>query len=102
AGFLLVLIAAIGLVIRLVRARGDERQQLKWVAYVGSAIAVGVLGTIFLGSDGPFGPPGNPALQDFSFVVVLAGFVIGLPVATAIAVLKYRLYDIDIVINKTL
>src|ERR1700736_373120 len=92
--FLLILIAAVGLVIRLVRARGDERQQLKWVAYVGSVIAVGVIGTIFLG--------GNPQLQDFAFAVLLAGFVIGLPVATAIAVLKYRLYDIDIVINKTL
>lgn len=92
--FLLILIAAVGLVIRLVRARGDERQQLKWVAYVGSVIGVGVLGTILLG--------GNPQLQDFAFAVLLAGFVIGLPVATAIAVLKYRLYDIDIVINKTI
>jgi signal transduction histidine kinase len=100
--FLLILIAAIGLVIHLVRARGDERQQLKWVAYVGSFIAVGVLGSAFLGSGGPFGLPGNPALQDFSFVVLLAGFVVGLPVATAIAVLKYRLYDIDLVINKSL
>jgi signal transduction histidine kinase len=100
--FLLILIAAVGLVIRLVRARGDERQQLKWVAYVGSFIAVGVLGSAFLGRGGPFGFTGNPALQDFSFVVLLAGFVVGLPVATAIAVLKYRLYDIDLVINKSL
>jgi signal transduction histidine kinase len=91
--FLLVLIAAIGLVVRLVRARGDERQQLKWIAYVGSAIAVAIV-VLILGR--------SPVLQDFSFGVVLAGFVIGLPVATAIAVLKYRLYDIDIVINKTL
>jgi signal transduction histidine kinase len=100
--FLLILIAAVGLVIRLVRARGDERQQLKWVAYVGSVIAVAVLGTIFLGAGRPFGLPGNPALQDLAFLVVLAGFVVGLPVATAIAVLKYRLYDIDVVINKSL
>jgi two-component system, NarL family, sensor kinase len=91
--FLVVLIAAIGLVVRLVRARGDERQQLKWVAYVGSAIAVAILALIFVRS---------PGVQDFAFGVVLAGFVIGLPVATAIAVLKYRLYDIDIVINKSL
>ena len=97
--FLLILIAAVGIVIRLVRSRGDERQQLKWVAYVGSVIGIGVVGTIFLGSGGPFG---NPALQDFAFGVLLAGFVVGLPVATAIAVLKYRLYDIDLVINKTL
>ncbi|HXN58768.1 MAG TPA: histidine kinase [Candidatus Angelobacter sp.] len=97
--FLLILIAAVGIVIRLVRSRGDERQQLKWVAYVGSVIGIGVVGTIFLGSGGPFG---SPALQDFAFGVLLAGFVVGLPVATAIAVLKYRLYDIDLVINKTL
>jgi two-component system NarL family sensor kinase len=100
--FLLILIAAVGLVIRLLRARGDERQQLKWVAYAGSVIAVGILGSIFFASGGPFGLPGNPALQDFAFVVLLAGFVVGLPVATTIAVLKYRLYDIDIVINRTL
>jgi signal transduction histidine kinase len=97
--FLLILIAAVGIVVRLVRSRGDERQQLKWVAYVASVIGIGVVGTIFLGSGGPFG---SPALQDFAFGVLLAGFVVGLPVATAIAVLKYRLYDIDLVINKTL
>jgi signal transduction histidine kinase len=91
--FLVVLVAAVGLVIRLVRARGDERQQLKWVAYVGSAIAIAILALILVRS---------PGVQDFAFGVVLAGFVVGLPVATAIAVLKYRLYDIDIVINKTL
>jgi signal transduction histidine kinase len=89
-------------VVRLVRARGDERQQLKWVAYVGSVIAVAVLGMMFLGAGGQFGLPGNPALQDFAFTVVLAGFVVGLPLATAIAVLKYRLYDIDLVINKSI
>jgi len=91
--FLVIPIAAVGLVVRLLRARGDERQQLKWVAYVGSAITVGILGMI-LGR--------GPGLQDFAFGVVVAGFVVGLPVATAIAVLKYRLYDIDLVINKTL
>jgi signal transduction histidine kinase len=92
--FLFILIAAVGLVVRLLRARGDERQQLKWIAYVGSAIAAAALGTIFLA--------GTPRLQDAAFVVLLGGFVVGLPVATAIAVLKYRLYDIDLVINKTL
>ena len=92
--FLFIMIAAVGLVVRLLRARGDERQQLKWIAYVGSAIAAAALGTIFLA--------GTPRLQDAAFVVLLGGFVVGLPVATAIAVLKYRLYDIDIVINKTL
>ena len=92
--FLVILIAAVGLAIRFVRTRGDERQQLKWVAYVGSAITLGILGMILLGP--------SPRLQDAAFGVVLAGFLVGLPAATAIAVLKYRLYDIDLVINKTL
>jgi len=92
--FLLIPIAGVGLVIRLVRARGDERQQLKWVAYVGSAITLGIVGMIVLGS--------SPGLQDFAFAVVLVGFFLGLPAATAIAVLKYRLYDIDLVINTSL
>jgi signal transduction histidine kinase len=43
-----------------------------------------------------------PALQDFAFGVVIIGLFVGLPAATAVAVLKYRLYDIDLVINKSL
>lgn len=94
-GAMLVLVlAAIGLVVRLLRAKGEERQQLKWIAFVGAAIALGIVGSLSLA--------GVPALQDLAFFVVIFGLFVGLPVATAVAVLKYRLYDIDIVINKSL
>jgi signal transduction histidine kinase len=90
----LIPVAAIGLVVRWFRSRGEERQQLKWIASVGAAIGLGIVG-MTLGT--------LPVVQDAAFgVLVLGGLFIGLPVATAIAVLKYRLYDIDIVINKSL
>jgi signal transduction histidine kinase len=92
--YLVLVIAAIGLVVRLLRSKGEERQQLKWVAFVGAAVALGIVGMLLLAR--------FPALQDFAFGVVIAGLFVGLPVATAVAVLKYRLYDIDIVINKSL
>ena len=89
---LLLLACGTAVIVRFFRSRGDERQQLKWFAY---AVAV----MVFL-----FG---------FWFSLVLARNVTGdallftvpltgLPVAVGIAILKYRLYDIDIVINRTL
>jgi signal transduction histidine kinase len=92
--YVVLVTAAIGLVVRLVHAKGEERQQLKWIAFVGAAVALGIVGTLSLAH--------FPALQDFAFGVVIVGLFVGLPAATAVAVLKYRLYDIDIVINKSL
>ncbi len=92
AGLLLAAIAAAAtsLVVRLRRARGDERQQLKWVAAGAVLWAMAlILGASF-----------------FSFYDWAAAFVVLAPLAivvtTAIAVLKYRLYGIDIVIRRTL
>jgi signal transduction histidine kinase len=92
--YLVLVLSAAGLVLRLLRARGEERQQLKWIAFVGAAVALGIVGLLALAA--------FPLLQDAAFSVVIIGLFIGLPVATAVAVLKYRLYDIDIVINKSL
>jgi signal transduction histidine kinase len=92
--YLVFVLAAIGLVLRLLRAKGEERQQLKWIAFVGAAIVLGMVGMLSLDR--------WPTLQDFAFAVMLIGLFLGLPVATALAVLKYRLYDIDLVINKSL
>lgn len=94
--FLLALVAAAGFVVRFVHSDGEQRQQLKWVAYAGALIVLGIVGgVIFLG---PF-----PTLQNAAFLVlVVGGLFVGLPGAAAIAILKYRLYDIDLVINKSL
>ena len=88
--------AAASVVVRLRRSRGVERRQLDWFAYVttlffGGAMLTGV------GSD----VTGVGWLGSFSFLLSILGLVC-LPIAVGIAVLKYRLYEIDIIINRTL
>jgi hypothetical protein len=91
-GLLLVCMCAAGLslVLRFRRARGVERQQLKWFTYAGALMILSLL-------------VGDYLLPDSSLVEVLAGLIIALlPVAAGIAILRYRLYDIDRLINRTL
>ncbi len=84
------LAAAASLILRFRRSRGEERQQLKWVT---TAAAVFVL-TFALPTDLVVGDEGG-------FVVILLGLSL-VEVAVAIAMLRYRLYDIDLVINRAL
>ncbi|MDQ6873827.1 MAG: hypothetical protein M3042_02010 [Actinomycetota bacterium] len=81
---LLLLAALVSLVIRLVRARGEERQQIKWFVY---SVVVTVL--VFIGGIGVLG--------DGRLIPVFAA----IPVATAVAVLRYRLYAIDRILSRT-
>jgi signal transduction histidine kinase len=89
----LVLVAAIAsvtsLVVRFRRARGEERQQLKWV------VVAGVFAFVIIASD--FLPVVLPSALEFLTAVAF----LAVPVASGIAILKYRLYDIDVFINKT-
>jgi hypothetical protein len=81
-------LAALSLIIRLARARGKEQQQLKWFAYAGALAAPAMVGgSVFYGT--------QPAM----FISGVA--VLGVPIATGIAILRYRLYDIDLLINRT-
>jgi hypothetical protein len=86
------------LFVRLRQARGVERQQIKWFAYAAAVMGTGPLVMFMLGS-------GYSALQelmwDLGYFIAVFGFAL-LPVATAVAILKYRLYDIDHIINRTL
>jgi len=84
-----MLVSLVPLALRFRHSRGTQRQQLKWV-YFGLAISIPLLALGVVGYN--FGIGGY-----FS----IAPFVI-LPVTITVAVLRYRLYDIDIVINKTL
>jgi hypothetical protein len=87
-----VLASGISLIVRLRRARGVERQQLKWFVYA-AVLMVGGFAASFLFSSGPAGSIG--------WFLGILGFMV-LPVAMGIAILRYRLYDIDRIINRTL
>jgi hypothetical protein len=96
AAFLLLppvsLAAALSLLLRFRRASGEARQQLKWFAAGAAVAALGVLASVLIGI------AGNDAIAN---AVVLGGIAC-LPVATGVAILRYRLYDIDRLINRTL
>ena len=84
------LFAVAAMIMRMDQARGAERQQLKWFVYSVAVLVVGFLAA-FLG----FG------LHSVAWFLGIAAFNF-LPVAAGIAILKYRLYDIDVIINRTL
>ena len=102
------LAALFSLVIRLRRARGDERQQLKWFLY--AALPAGACFSFillyFIVVDftelvfTPFNPFPDHILEDILFVGLFSLLVV--PVFTYIAILRYSLFDIDVVINRTL
>jgi hypothetical protein len=84
------ILSAASVVVRFRRSRGDERLQLKWVAVAAAtAIAGWMVGAAL---DSLFGQGG----------LLVSISLMAFPVAVGIAVLKYRLYDIDVVINRTL
>jgi len=96
-GFLSV-IALIG---RYRRAATEERQQIRWLAYVGIATAATLILTFVTGSD----QGASQTLVLLNSVFFFATFVLlvlGIPIASGIAILKYRLYDLDVVVRKTL
>jgi hypothetical protein len=80
--------ALASLVVRFRRSRGEERQQLKWFTYAGALLLLIPLGD--------FLPNRNLSTAVFGLLIAF------LPVAAGIAILRYRLYDIDRLINRTL
>jgi hypothetical protein len=91
---LLTILSAASIVVRFRRARGVERQQLKWFTY---AAVVSVLFWLVFAATGL--QRRLPLVLDY---VVGAIFLSAVPVAIGIALLRYRLYDIDRLINRTL
>jgi hypothetical protein len=94
-----VVIGLAGLVARWRRSRGVERQQLKWFVYVGALM----LGALFLSAVSLFDSErlgNNIGVVGWGAFLALVTF--GLPLAIGAAILRHRLYDIDVVINRTL
>jgi hypothetical protein len=96
--------AAASLVVRFRRSRGEERQQLKWLAYAAAMLGLGLLGiglVDILEQLGGVRPQfTRPVAAVLAGVAILG--VTGLPVTAGMAILKYRLYEIDRIINRTL
>jgi hypothetical protein len=99
-------LAAASLVVRFRRSRGSERQQLKWFAYVGLIAAAGLsllmAYVVFANEEGKDVASWVDALGVLGWFTALLTILIGLPVATGIAILRHRLYDIDVIIRRTL
>jgi hypothetical protein len=94
--YVLGLIAAASLLVRLRRSKGIERQQVKWFTY-----AVAVLATSATLAYVVSESTGVVWLDRISSVLVIVS-VVGLPGAVGIAILRYHLYNIDLIINRTL
>ena len=83
--------SAVSLIVRMRHAASEQRQQIKWLAYGGTV----VVGTIFVS--------GLINLWNVSVGILVGNVaVLGLPVFTGIAMVKHHLYDIDLLINRTL
>lgn len=106
AGFgafvLSILGAVASMLSRFRRSRGEERQQLKWFAYAAGWAGLGLASTFVVATITEETGVEAPRLaEEWIGILVLAG-VLALPVAAGVAILRYRLYDIDLVINRTL
>lgn len=90
-------VAGVSVIVRYRRSTGDERLQMKWLAYAGgfllATLALAIAVSVAAGEL-------QIALQGWLATLAAIAFAF-VPVAIAVAVLKYRLYDIDVVISRT-
>jgi signal transduction histidine kinase len=94
-GSLVAALAALtALVVRFRRSSGDERQQIRWLAYVGIAALVLMVGS--------FATESNVVVNNALFFLFFLVLAMGIPAAIGVAILKHRLYEIDLVVRKTI
>jgi hypothetical protein len=94
-----MLVAAASLVVRLRQARGHERQQIKWFAYFGAA--VGVLEVLRFGGSATLGLS-TPVFISWAYPLAWPTALTGLALGAGLAILRYHLWDIDVIIRRTL
>ena len=91
---LISILAVLALLLRYRLAKSLERLQIRWFVFGGSLFVLLFMGPLFVGVENPI----------FQIVLTIIGFASILPLylATGIAILRYRLYEIDIIIRRTL
>ena len=94
--FVIVVAATISVFFRLYGAGLEERQQIKWFAYAAVVLTSAILLRVLT-----FSVP-TPASVNSTVEVLIALGLVSVAAATAIAILKYRLFEIDLIINRTL
>jgi hypothetical protein len=98
-----MLASASSLLVRYLHSGKEVREQIRWLAFAASVVVLGISSMIVIGtffaSDAAGGA--DPLLAQLLQDAITISFA-GIPVAIGFAVLKYRLYDIEIVINRTL
>lgn len=104
---LCMLVSALSLVLRFRRSGGEVRQQVKWIAFAASLMGSLYLTVMSAGAISWLLSPGNPGdLGQTPWGAILESVMLlsfaGIPVAVGVAILKHRLYDIDVLINRTL
>jgi hypothetical protein len=101
---LCMLASALSLVLRYRHSGGEERQQIKWIAFAASVVvvvyAIAMIAS-FVFPEESWTTAGSVWWLNLLTYTVLSSFTI-VPIAVGIAVLKYRLYEIDIIINRAL
>jgi hypothetical protein len=100
---LCMLASALSLVLRYRSSGGEEREQIKWIAFAASVVGFIYLITMVSSLFFPWGwgGAGTPLWLGLLQQAALVSFT-AVPIAVGFAVLKYRLYDIDVIINRTL
>ena len=95
---LCILASVVSLVLRYSRSRGEERAQIKWIAFAASVVGllflISLVISLIYGSEQPSWTKLLDSVTALSYT--------GVPIAVGFAVLKYRLYEIDLIINRTL
>jgi MFS family permease len=99
-----MLLSVFSLILRYRRSRGEERLQIKWIALASTLIGLlyltAMIGSFVYPQETWFAPGSPPWLNLLEYAALLSFLLV--PIAVGVAMLCYRLYDIDIIINRTL
>ena len=94
------LLGVVSLVLRFRRADAEQRQQIRWLAYLGVFLGVWIIMMFALAFSGLLPEDEDSVVGNVGFFVLIIGLFFGIPATCAVAILRYRLYELDVVVKK--